>query len=82
MLWRFGWSRRQPARAGHRLVERGVDATVRRDLGQQALAVGRAQLLDLAVLQQRVDELGPLVAQPLERRRVGGVARSWCASGA
>ena len=45
------------------------------DLGQQALAVRAAQLLRLPVLQQRSDELGPLVAQLLQRRRVGRRAR-------
>ena len=44
------------------------------DLGEQPLAVRAAQLLDLAVLQQRADELGPLVAQLLQRRGVGGGA--------
>ena len=38
---------------------------------EQPLAVRAAQLLDLAVLQQRADELRPLVAQLLQRRRVG-----------
>ena len=61
----------EPAGAGDGLVERGVDAPVGRDLGEQPLAVGAPQLLDLAVLQQRADELGPLVAQLLERRGVG-----------
>ena len=42
--------------AGHGLAERGVDAAVGRHLGQQALPVGRAQLLDLAVAQQRLDD--------------------------
>ena len=65
----------EPAGAGHRLVERGVDATVRGDLGEQRFAVRAAQLLDLAVLQQRLDELRPLVAQLLERGSVGGEAR-------
>ena len=63
--------RAEPAGAGDGLVERGVDAPVGGDLGEQALAVRAAQLLDLAVLQQRADELGPLVAQLLQRRRVG-----------
>ena len=71
MLCRFGLIAAEPAGAGHGLVERGVDAAVGGDLGQQPGAVGAAQLLDLAVLQQRIDELGPLVAQLLERRGVG-----------
>ena len=63
--------RAEPTGAGDGLVERGVDPTVGRDLEQQSLAVGAAQLLDLAVLQQRADELRPLVLQLLQRRRVG-----------
>ena len=64
---------RQPAGAGHGLVERGVDAPVGGHLGQQPLAVGRAQLLDLAVAQQVLDDR-VLARQLLERRGVGGVA--------
>ena len=64
----------QPPGAGDRLVERGVDAPVGGDLRQQALAVGAAQLLDLAVGQQRLDELGPLVAQLLQAGGVGAGA--------
>ena len=81
MLCRFGWSRRQPAGAGHGLVERGVDAAVGRDLGQQALAVGRPQLLDLAVLQERVDDraTGRAAARATRRR---WRSRSWSSSAA
>ena len=64
----------QSAGAGHRLVERRMDSTVGGDLGEQAGAVGAAQLLHLAIGQQRVDELGPLVAQFLQRGRIGGEA--------
>ena len=64
--------RRQPAGPGDGLAERRVDAAVRRDLGQQALAVRRPELLDLAVAQERVDDR-MVVAQRLERRRVGRV---------
>ncbi len=74
MLCRFGWSELQSTGTGDGLVEGGVDPPVGGDLGQQPFAVGRAQLLDLAVLQQRVDELRPLVAHPLQRRGVGRVA--------
>ena len=41
------------------------------DLGQQRLAVGRAQLLDLAVAQQVLDDR-VLADQLLERGGVGG----------
>ena len=61
----------EPTGAGDGLVERGVDPTVGRHLGQQPLAVGAAQLLQLAVLQQRLDELGPLLLQLLQRPGVG-----------
>ena len=66
---------RQATRASDRLVEGGVDPTVGGNLGNQPFAVGAAQLLELAITQQRVDELGPLVAQLLERGRIGGIAR-------
>ena len=65
--------RGQPAGAGHRLAERGVDAAVGGHLGQQALAVGGAQLLHLAVAQQGVDD-GVVVAQGLQGGGVGRVA--------
>ena len=65
---------RQPAGARDGLVEGGVDATVGPDLAQEPLAVGRPELLDLPVGEERVDQLGPLVAQALERRGVGGEA--------
>ena len=63
----------QPSGARDGLVERGVDAPVGRDLGEQPLAVGRAELLDLAVAQQRLDDR-VRVAQLLEGRGVGRVA--------
>ena len=66
-----GWVRRQAAGAGHGLVERGVDPPVGAHLGEQALAIGRAQLLDLAVAQERLDD-GVLAEQLLQR---GGVGR-------
>ena len=65
----------QTTGAGHGLVEGCVDAAVGGHFAEQTGAVGAAQLLDLAVLQQRVDELGPLVAQLFERCGVGGEAR-------
>ena len=73
MLCRLGASDDSRPGAGHRLVERGVDATVGADLGEQTLAVGRAQLLDLAVAQQVLDDR-VLAGQLLERRGVGGEA--------
>ncbi len=73
MLCRLGGVRGQPTRPGDGLVERGVDATVRGDLGDEALAVGRPELLDLSVAQQVLDDR-VLVAQLLERRLVGRVA--------
>ena len=51
-----GLVRRQPAGAGDGLVERGVDPSVVGHFGQQAVAVGRAQLLDLPVGQQVLDD--------------------------
>ena len=62
----------EPAGAGHRLVERGVDAPVRGHLGQQRLPVGRPQLLDFPVAQQGLDDR-VLTAQLLERLGVGRV---------
>ena len=70
MLCRFGPVRRDAAGAGHRLPEGRVDAPVGRHLGQQALAVGRAQLLHLAVGQQRLDDR-VVPPQALERLGVG-----------
>ena len=61
--------RREPARARHRLVEGGVDATVGADLAEQALAVGGPQLLDLAVPKQLLDDR-VLAEQLLERLRI------------
>ena len=55
----------EPAGARHGLVEGGVDAPVVAHVGEQVLAVGRAQLLDLAVAQQQLDH-GVLAAQLLE----------------
>ena len=71
MLCRFGCSD-ETAPSGHGLVERGVDATVGRHLGQQGLAVGGAQLLDLAVAQEVLDDR-VLAEQLLQRGRVGGL---------
>ena len=65
----------EPTGAGDGLIEGCVDPAVGCDLGDQADAVGAAQLLHLAVLHQRIDELRPFVAQPQQRRRVGRVAR-------
>ena len=63
--------RREPSRARHGLVEGGMDPTVGRHLGQQSLAVGRPQLLDLAVGEQVIDDR-MLAGELLER---GGVGR-------
>ena len=71
----------EPPGAGHRLVEGGVDPPVGRHLGQQRLAVGRAQLLDLPVAQQGLDDR-VLAAQLLQGLGVGRVARSWSSSAA
>ena len=64
----------EPSGARHGLVERRMDATVGGDLGHQAGAVRAAQLLHLAVLHQRIDELRPLIAKSQEGRRIGRVA--------
>jgi len=63
--------RGQPAGAGHGLTEGGVDPPVVSHLGGQALPVGRAQLLDLAVAEQGLDD-GVLTPQLLECAGVGG----------
>ena len=62
--------RRQPAGAGHRLAEGGVDPTVGGHLGGQALPVGGPELLHLAVAQQGLHDR-VLVAQQLEGPGVG-----------
>ena len=73
MLCRFGWSETsRPVRATVWLKVAWMRPSGA-DLGEQALAVGRAQLLDLAVAQQVVDDR-VLAAQLLERGGVGGVA--------
>src|SRR5207248_5782660 len=71
---KVGVLRTQPTGAGDGLVEAGVDAVVTGDEGEQALAVGRPELLDLAVAQKLLDD-GVLAPQFLERRGVGGEAR-------
>ena len=62
----------EPSGARHRLVEGCVDASVGPDLGQQAHAVCGAQLLDLTVREQVIDD-GMLAPQPLQGLGVGGV---------
>ena len=62
--------RRQPPGAGHGLAERGVDPPVGGHLGGQALAVGGAELLHLAVAEQDLDDR-VLAAQRLEGAGVG-----------
>src|SRR5208283_2156438 len=58
--------------AGDGLVERGVNAPVGGDLGEQALSVGGAQFLDLPVSKEGVHErVG--VAQAQQALSVGGV---------
>ena len=64
--------RGQTTGARHRLVERRVDASVGRDLGEQPLAVGGAELLDLSVAQQVLDDR-VLAAELLQRGLVGRV---------
>jgi len=66
--------RGEPAGAGHRLVEGGVDAPGGGvHLGQQPFPVGGAELLHLPVGEQVLDH-GVLAAQALERGGIGGVA--------
>ena len=67
-----GLIRRQPARPGDGLVEAGVDAPVGGDLGEEAVAVGRAQLLHLPVAQEGVHD-GVLAPEALQGPGVGGV---------
>ncbi len=64
--------RRQAAGAGDRLAEGGVDPPVGGDLGGEALAVGRPELLHLAVAEQDLDDR-VLAAQRLEGPGVGRV---------
>ena len=68
-----GLVRGQATGAGDGLVEAGVDAPVPRDLGQEAVAVGRAQLLHLPIAQEGIDDR-VLTAESLQRGSVGGVA--------
>ena len=65
-----GAVRRNAAGPGHRLPEGRVDTPVRGDLGQQGLAVGRAELLHLAVGQQRINDR-MIAPQALERLGIG-----------
>src|SRR3954453_3179375 len=60
-----GVLRAQPAGTRHGLVEAGVDTVVVGDEDEEALAVGRAKLLDLAVAEQLLDDR-MLPAQLLE----------------
>jgi len=55
------------------LIEAGVDSAVHRDAVQEAQCIGGTQLLDLAIFHQRIDELGPLITNLLERRSIGAV---------
>ena len=73
MLCRFGWSDdSRPVRATVWLNVAWMRPSAA-DLVEQALAVGRPQLLDLAVAQQVLDDR-VLAGELLERRGVGGVA--------
>ena len=72
--------RRQTAGARHGLLERRVDAPVLGDLREEALPVGGAQLLHLAIAQQRIHDR-VLAAQPLQRRRIGRETRLRLPSG-
>ena len=71
--------RRDPAGGGGELVEGRVDAAVGADERRQRVGVGAAQLLDLAVPEQRLDDR-VLLGQLLQRVGVGGRARSWSSS--
>src|SRR5205823_11240380 len=69
-----GLLRAEAPGARDRLVERGVDAVVVGDIREQALAVRRTELLELAVAQQLLDD-GVLATQLLQGGGVGGEAR-------
>jgi hypothetical protein len=69
-----GLVRAEPSRPGHGLVEGGVDPPVGRHFRQQRLAVGRTQLLDLPVTQERIDDR-VLAPKLLEGLGVGGEPR-------
>ena len=71
--------RAEPTGSGHRLIERRPNTVAGTDLGQQPLAVGAAELLELAVLEQVFDDR-MLSPQLLERLCIGGVSRSWSSS--
>ena len=43
------------------------------DFGEQPFAVGAPKFLEFAVFQQSIDELGPFVAELLQRRGIGAV---------
>jgi hypothetical protein len=79
MLCRLGWSDdSRPVRATVWLKVAWMRPSAA-DLGEQALAVGGAQLLDLAVAQQVLDDR-VLAAQLLERLRRRWSSRSWSSS--
>ncbi len=66
--------RAETTRPRHRLVEAGVDAPVVAGLGEEALAVGGAQLLHLPVTQEGLDD-GVLASELLQGGGVGGEPR-------
>ena len=63
----------EAAGAGDSLVERGPDPISLPHLGEEALAVGRPQLLDLPVRQELLDD-GMVVSEPLKGGRIGGIS--------
>ena len=73
MLCRLGASDDSRPGAGDRLIERRPDAVAGADCGEQTLAVGRAQLFDLAVVEEVLDDR-MLAAQLLELSCIGGIA--------
>ena len=63
----------EPAGPGHGLVEGGPDAVAGPHFGQQTLAVGGPQLLQLPIVEKVLDHrMGP--PEPLQRLGVGGEA--------
>lgn len=63
----------EATRARNGLIEDRVDPTVPCHDCPQTLAVSSAQLFDFAVLEQRIDELRPFVAELFQRRGIGAV---------
>ena len=63
----------QTASAGNSLIERRMNPAVCSNLTQQAFAIRRSELFNLAIAQERSDELRPLIMKFFEGRRICAV---------